>query len=567
MNPLKKEILVTVDHDETRGAVLEDGLLVEIFIERPLAQRVVGNIYKGKVTDVLPGMQAAFVNIGLERNAFLYVDDAHPLRFTDDDGVPPDQPAKASIKDLLREGQDVIVQVVKESTGTKGARITRNLTLPGRFVVLMPGVDYIGVSRKITDENERERLKQIAARIKPKHAGLIVRTVAEGRGERDLAHDVKFLRNLWAEIQRKAKKAKAPELLYRDPGLIYRLIRDSLTDNVTKIVIDDLQEYQTAVELVRAFAPEFRDRIELYQGRGKSLFDTYGINEEIDKALKKRVWLKSGGYIVIDQTEALTVIDVNTGKYVGTDNLQDTVYQTNLEAAEEIARQLRLRDIGGIIIVDFIDMESPRRRQRVVKMLEKAVARERTKVTVLGITQLGLVEMTRKKGRKNLRDLLTRECPYCEGQGRVLSEESMARRVRHELRRILRNSDGEAILVEVHPSVASLVIGPGGANLKELERETGRSIYVRGSDDCHLEEMKLKALGSRSEVESLAMPVKCGEIIELEVEEPHAANDWDGIARLHGYVIDIEGAGNRVGEKVKVEITRAFRTYAKAKMV
>lgn len=569
LNLLRKEILIAVDHDETRGAVLEDGVLVEIYIERPLAQRVVGNIYKGRVEDVLPGMQAAFVNIGLERNAFLYVDDAHPLKFADDDDddALPDNLSKASIRDLLREGQEVIVQVTKEATGGKGARITRNLTLPGRFLVLMPGVDYIGVSRKITDEKERDRLKRLAARIKPRHAGLIVRTVAEGSGEKELARDVKFLTNLWRDIRRRARRVKAPALLHRDPGLIYSLIRDYLTGEVDRIAIEGRQEFQTAQELVRAFAPELEDRLELYQGRGKSLFEAYGINEEIEKALKRRVWLKSGGYIVIDQTEALTVIDVNTGKYVGTDDLQDTVYRTNLEAAEEIARQLRLRDIGGIIVVDFIDMESPRRRQRVVKMLEKAVARERTKATVLGITQLGLVEMTRKKGRKNLRDLLTRECPYCEGQGRVFSEESMARRVRHEIRKILRNSSAEAILIEVHPSVASLVIGPSGANLKELERDTGRTIYVRGSDDCHLEEMKLKALGSQLEVEEQALPVRSGEVIQVQVEEPHSSNAYDGIARLQGYVIDIEGAGNRVGETVKIEITRAFRTYAKAKLV
>ncbi|HEX6987999.1 MAG TPA: ribonuclease E/G, partial [Bacillota bacterium] len=293
----------------------------------------------------------------------------------------------------------------------------------------------------------------------------------------------------------------------------------------------------------------------------------HGLNEEIDKALKKRVWLPSGGYIVIDQTEALTVIDVNTGKFVGTHDLQDTVYRTNLEAVDEIARQIRLRDIGGIIVADFIDMESPRHRHRVVRALERAVARDRTKTTVLGITQLGLVEMTRKKGRRNLLDLLTRECPYCDGRGRVLTEESQARRIRREIKRILRNTNHEAILIEVHPSVASLLIGAGGSNLRELERETGKSIYIKGSEACHVEEMNLRALGTRAEVEEQALPVKTGDVIELKVEEPHVSNAWDGIARVEGYVIDIEGAGNRVGEKVTVEITRAFRTYAKARVV
>ncbi|MFO7245431.1 MAG: Rne/Rng family ribonuclease [Thermaerobacter sp.] len=564
---MKKEILVSVEHDETRGAILEDGRLVDVFIERPLAQRVVGNIYKGRVENVLPGMQAAFVNIGLERNAFLHVDDAHPVKMEGDEDEPPEDLKGKTINDLLRVGQEVVVQVVKEAVGTKGARITRNLTIPGRYLVLMPGVDYVGVSRKISDEAERERLKRIAQSVKPPGLGLIVRTVAEGRSEEDIARDAKFLLRVWSDIQRKNRQQRAPSILYKDMGLVYRLLRDFMTDEVTRFAIDSRAEYQQAQELLEIFAPEQKDRLEFFHGKGRSLFEVYGLNEEIDRALKKRVWLPSGGYIVIDQTEALTVIDVNTGKFVGTHDLQDTVYRTNMEAVDEIARQIRLRDIGGIIVIDFIDMESPRHRHRVVRALERAVARDRTKTTVLGITQLGLVEMTRKKGRKNLLDLLTRECPYCDGRGRVLTEESQARRVRREIKRILRSTNHEAILVEVHPSVASLLIGAGGSNLKELERETGKSIYIKGSEACHIEEMNLRALGSKAEVEEQALPVKAGDVIELKVEEPHVSNSWDGIARVEGYVIDIEGAGNRVGETVTVEITRAFRTYAKARIV
>jgi len=287
----------------------------------------------------------------------------------------------------------------------------------------------------------------------------------------------------------------------------------------------------------------------------------------MEKALKKRVWLRSGGYIVIDQTEALTAIDVNTGKFVGTTSLADTVFRTNLEAAREIARQLRLRDIGGIIVIDFIDMDSHHHRQEVLRTLEEALKKDRTKAHVLGITQLGLVEMTRKKVRQGLDEVLQRPCPYCEGKGRVLSEETMAGKVRREIKRILRQSASEAILVEVNPSVAALLIGAGGCNLKELERETGKAIYIRGSDDCHLESMNLRALGTREEVQAKALPVKEGQVMELEVEEPHVSNLWDGIARVEGYVIDIEGAGKMIGEKVKVEITKAFRTYAKARIV
>lgn len=563
---MKREIVISVDQDETRAAMLEDDVLVEIDIERPLTQRVEGNIYLGRVENVLPGMQAAFVNVGLERNAFLYVDDAFPMGSHEDDDAPEDL-SRLTIKDLLKEGQHIMVQVAKEPVGTKGARVTRHVTIPGRYLVMMPGTDYVGVSRKIRDEGERERLREIAQRIKPKRAGVIVRTAATGKTRTDLSRDMKYLSRLWAEIRRKGRRGKPPALLHQDLGLVYRMVRDYLTDEVSTLWIDSREEYHRVLDLLDVFAPELKSRVRLFQDPHRSLFEARGINEEIDKALKGRIWLKSGGYIVIDQTEALTVIDVNTGKYVGTTNLQETVFRTNLEAADEIARQLRLRDIGGIIVIDFIDMEARHHRQRVLRELERCLDRDRTRATVLGITQLGLVEMTRKKGRRNLLDQLTEPCPYCEGQGRVYTEESVARRVRREIRRILRTSGSEAILVEVHPSVASLLIGAGGVNLKELERVTGKSIYIRGSDDCHVEEMRLRALGTREEVEAQALPVRSGQIIELKVEEPHVSNVWDGIARVEGYVIDIEGAGNRVGDQVKVEITRAFRTYAKARIV
>ncbi|MFS8640300.1 MAG: Rne/Rng family ribonuclease [Symbiobacteriaceae bacterium] len=566
-----KEILVTVESDEARVAVLEDDRLVEIYLERPSTQRIVGNIYKGRVENVLPGMQAAFVNIGLERNAFLYVDDALPRGVEDEDGTPAGQRAgdakRPAISDVLKVGQEVIVQIVKEPTGTKGARVTRHLTIPGRLLVLMPGVDYVGVSRRIQDEQERQRLKQLAQSLQPPGAGLIVRTAAAGRGEQELRGDVEYLTRLWADIQHQARRERAPVLLYKDLGLIYRVVRDLFTPEVDRLVIDDPVEYRRVLELLAAFASPLRDRVELYRDPEIGLFEKYGINEEIERALKRRVWLKSGGYIVIDQTEALTVIDVNTGKFVGSKNLADTVFRTNLEAAAEIARQLRLRDIGGIIVIDFIDMDEPGHRQRVVQELERHLARDHTRATVLGITALGLVEMTRKKGRRSLLEQLTRECPYCEGRGRVLSEETAARRVRREIKRILRNSTSEAILVEVHPSVAALLIGAGGANLRELERETGRSVFIRGRDDLHLEAMNLVALGSRAEVERQALPVHTGQVLRLEVQERHATNAADGIARVEGYVIDIEGAGDRVGETVEVEITRTFRTYARARIV
>lgn len=564
---MRKEILVSIDNEETRAAVLEDGRLMEIYIERPLNQRIVGNIYKGRVENVLPGMQAAFVNVGLERNAFLYVDDAYPAGHDEGDEDLPDDVRNLSINDLLRVGQEVIVQVVKEPVGTKGARVTRNLTIPGRFLVLMPHVEYVGVSRRIQDDQERSRLKSLAYKIKPRELGVIVRTVAEGRGDTELTRDMKFLNKVWNDLLRRSRRNSAPCLVHKDLGLVYRMVRDFLSEEIDAVYIDGRNEYQKVTDLVQDFAPDLKGRINFFQNKDRSLFEFYGVNEELEKALKKKVWLKSGGYIVIDQTEALTAIDVNTGKYVGRDELESTVFKTNMEAAVEIARQVRLRDIGGIIIIDFIDMQSGGHRQQVVRTLDRALEKDRTKATVLGLTQLGLVEMTRKKGRKNLEDMLMKPCPYCEGRGKVVTEESMARRVRREIKRVLRHSTSEAILLEIHPSVAALMIGSGGANLKELERETGKSIYIKGSEDCHLEEINIRALGTRREVEEKALPVQAGQVIELKVEEPHVSNLWDGIARVEGYVIDIEGAGDKVGEKVKVEITRAFRTYAKGKIV
>lgn len=564
---MRKEILVSVDIDETRAAVLEDGELVEISVERPVHQRVVGNIYKGRVENVLPGMQAAFVDVGLERNSFLYVDDALPGKGEFDDDMPESAGKSLTIKDVVRSGQEIIVQVAKEPIGTKGARVTRHITLPGRFLVLMPNVDYIGVSRRIADEKERDRLKQLAIKVKPEGVGLIVRTIAEGAREDELAQDVAFLVRLWERIATKAQTAPAPSLLHRDLGLVHRIVRDWFDDSVGQFTIDNKDEFVRAAEVLELHAPTLKDRLKLYTRADQSLFDFFSLEMEIEKALKKRVWLKSGGYIVIDQTEALTAIDVNTGKFVGTTNLADTVFKTNLEAAKEIARQLRLRDIGGIIIIDFIDMDIHEHRQKVIKALEEELRRDRTRANVLGLTQLGLVEMTRKKSRQNLDEAMMRPCTYCDGRGKVLSEETMARRVRAEVRRILKQSSSEALLMEVHPSVAALLIGPGGSNLKELEKELGKTIYIRGNAEVHVEQMNLKVLGSKGEVEERALPVKVGQVIELKVDEAHVTNAADGIARIDGYVIDIEGAGSMVGRRVSVEVIKAYRTYAKGRLV
>lgn len=564
---MRREIVVNAGHGETRAAVLEDRRLAELYIERDEDERVVGNIYKGRVENVLPGMQAAFVNIGLERNAFLYVDDAlaHYRNGIGGDDEPAERVRVRSIKDVLHEGEEVIVQVTKEPIGTKGARVVTNLTLPGRYLVLMPTVEYVGVSRRIDDEQERTRLKTLAKRLRPKGMGLIVRTIASGKDEEDLIRDGQFLLKVWDRVRRKAAEAKAPALLYKDYDLVYRLVRDSFTPDVTKFVVDSEEEYQKTLDLLETLSPNLKDRVYRYH-EGPPIFEAYQIEPEIEKALDRKVWLQSGGYIVIDQTEALVSIDVNTGRYIGTTNLADTVLRTNLEAASEIARQIRLRNFGGIIVVDFIDMDSREHEQMVLRRLEEELRKDRTKTHVLGFTHLGLVEITRKKTKQNVPDILQKPCPHCDGSGRVLSEATVAHRLERELRKLANSTQAAAFLVEAHPSVAAMLIGPGGANLKRLEQDLGRAVYVRGMENRHVEKPTVIS-GTQEEIEQQAMPVREGEVVSLKVEEPHISNPRDGIARVEGYVVDIEGAGRKVGQQLQVEITRVFRTYAKARVL
>ncbi|NMB24768.1 MAG: Rne/Rng family ribonuclease [Firmicutes bacterium] len=568
-----KDIIVNCGRRETRAAFLEDRRVVEIFIERAAQQRVVGNIYWGRVENVLPGMSAAFVNIGLERNAFLYVDDARDYAKLTENGDSKRKNGKRKsrksrgINDVLKQGQSIIVQVSKEPIGTKGARVVTNLTIPGRYLVLMPTVDHIGVSRRIQDEKERERLKKITKSLKPQGMGLIVRTLAEGQCEKELEQDVQFLLKVWEQIQRSSKRTQAPGLLYKDHDLVYRLVRDCFSREFSRFIVDSREEYAKVLEIADTLSPHLRSRVFYYHDENIPIFDFYGVEADLKRALKRKVWLDNGGYLVIDQTEALTSIDVNTGKYTGGKNLADTVLKTNLEAAAEVARQLRLRDIGGIIVIDFIDMVSPEQRQKVLAALEQEVKKDKNKTHVLGFTNLGLVEMTRKKTRQNIGDFLQRACPYCDGTGRVLSEETLAFNVEREISRIAREHDVEALMIEVHPSVAAMLIGASGINLRQLEKMTGKTIYVRGSDDRHWEDVEIVFAGSKEALGAMAMPVKQGQIIDVEVEEPHLTNPEDGISRLHGYVVDIEGAGRHVGQKLKVEITRVFRTYAKGRML
>ncbi|NPV73828.1 MAG: Rne/Rng family ribonuclease [Pelotomaculum sp.] len=557
-----KEIVVNVGEEETRVAVLEDRVPVEIYIERSVNQRLVGNIFKGRVENVLPGMQAAFVNIGLEKNAFLYVEDAIPARALDGHG---DSMLGANICDILKQGQEVLVQIVKEPIGTKGPRVTTHITLPGRYLVLMPTVDYIGISRRIESERERERLKELASRVKPEGMGVIVRTVAEGVDEEEFRQDVGLLTKLWRKVLSRAAHGPVPNLVHRDLELVQRILRDVFTEDVDRLILDSRYEYEKVLDLLDITGP--RLKLKVFLDERDSIFEEYGIEQEIEKALKRKVWLKSGGYLVIDQAEALTAVDVNTGKYVGTTNLEDTVLKTNLEAAREIARQLRLRNIGGIVIVDFIDMSREEHRQEVVRTLEEEIKKDKTKTNILGITQLGLVEMTRKKVRPSLSEVIQKPCPYCEGKGRVLSEETLGISFKNQIYNMARQTTAKTILVEANPVVAARLIGSGGANLRDLENKTGKSLYIRGVASHHIESIVIRPLHDNEQVQARTLPVKPGEVLEVKVEEPHITNIRDGIARVDGFILDIEGGGALVGETIPVEVSKVYRTYAKARPV
>lgn len=555
-----KEVLVDVDLRETRVAILEDKELAEIYFERDTEERMVGNIYKGRVEDVLPGMQAAFVNVGLEKNVFLHVSDALSL-------MPEKKRNKnLSIQEVVQPGQKIMVQITKEPLGTKGARATCDLNLPGRYLVLMLAVDHIGISRRINDSKERKRLKQIARNIKPEDKGVIVRTAAANKSGKELENDLDFLLKLWEKIVHHYRDSEAPALIHRDLNLVKKLVRDKFTTKVDRMLIDDQEEYEEIQELLNFISPHLQSRVKLYD-KPKPILEYYGVESAIEEIMQRKVWLDCGGYIVFDPTEALTAIDVNTGKYVGSTNLADTVLKTNIEAAKEIARQVKLRDLGGIIIIDFIDMDKKADQQKVLSVLEEALKKDKTKTTILGLTELGLVEMTRKKEKEGVGEFLQTSCPYCEGRGQILSEDTVALKAIRRLRHLFAENDAEAVLLEVHPRVASRLIGLGGNNLKELEEELNRHIYIKGSEELHIEEIEIVDSGSKEEIAELASPVQVGEKKVLEVEETHVTNNEDGISRIEGFIIDIIAGGHLVGETIKVEITDVYRTYAKAEVI
>ncbi len=561
---MASEIIVNVNARDIRLALMENGQLQEIYFEKHDQQRLAGNIYKGKVTNVLPGMQAAFIDIGLEKNGYLYVTNA--VAFSD--VYQKQQPSKRKrrkINEILHQNQDVIVQITKEPLGTKGARVTSRISLPGRYLVYTPLDTRIGVSHRVNSERDRKRLKSLANSLSSKE-GLIVRTAALSVSQAELQRDFEFLKRLWNNIKQKAKTVKAPALLHEDADLIFRSIRDVFESDVTRFMVDDRKVYERVLSIASDLAPQIVDKVFHYTQK-RNIFDTYGVEGEINKALKRKVWLKCGGNLIIDRTEALTVIDVNTGKFVGKSNLADTILKTNLEAAAEIARQLRLRDIGGIIIADFIDMNTDLNRTKVIDALKEAMISDRSQPDVLGITSLGLIEMTRKKMNYGLSELLQKECPYCEGTGTMMSEDAMGSFLENELKKFFLTYESEAVLIEVNPLVAAVLIGAGGSNLNRIEKECQGQIFIRGAEHRQIKDWSIISSGTAKSVELQALPVSVGDRFTVVIENHHQSNAKIGIARINGYVIQVQQGGDYVGKRARIEIEKTTKTYGIAKIV
>lgn len=497
---LDKEIIINSTPQETRVALLENKNLAELYIELASEKPSVGNIYIGKVVRVLPGMQAAFVDIGLEKAAFLYVSDVEtgdssllPTHHDGEDVEDSDfrKRQMPPIETLLSEGQEILVQVSKEPLGRKGSRITQHISLPGRYVVYLPTVDHVGISRRIQEEEERLRLRGIVEEGRgEERGGFIVRTVSEGCGKEEIEQEMSFLIRLWNEVERKIGQSSAPNLLHCDLDVTYRAIRDLHTPDVRKIVLDSPEDYRKIIDFVDTFMHHSKPVVELYN-RQEPIFHFYGIEIELSKVFEKRVWLKSGGYIVIEMTEALTAIDVNTGSFVGKRNLEDTILKTNLEAAKEIAYQLRLRNIGGIIIIDFIDMEQEENRLEVFETLKAEFEADKARTNLLQISSLGLVEMTRKRVGESLARSLSDSCPYCEGKGYVKSKSTVASEILRELRRKRAGSPSKEVVVEAHPDIVSYIFEEERASLEALEKSFGKPIVLRSRKNPHQEEFAI----------------------------------------------------------------------------
>lgn len=470
------ELLINVTPSESRVALIENGILQEIHVERHTKRGLVGNIYRGKVSRVLPGMQAAFVDIGLDKAAFLHASDI-VIHNEVVEEVSASHIEKQDIRELVRDGQHIVVQVVKDPIGTKGARLTTDITIPSRYLVFMPSVRHVGVSQRIEEETERERLKSLVQEFCDDNGGFILRTAAEGVGKAELTQDAAFLRRLWDKIQSRMKKRKS-NVLYEDLPLARRVLRDFVGTELDRIRIDSKLSYQELFQFTKEYVPEMNGRLEYYTG-DRPIFDLYDVENEAQRALERRVDLKSGGYLIIDQTEAMTTVDINTGAFVGHRNLEETIFNTNIEATQAIARQLRLRNLGGMILIDFIDMTEPDHKRRVLHSLEAATNKDRAKINIHGFTALGLIEMTRKRTRESLEHTLCGECPVCKGRGSIKTVETICFEIMREIVRVNRAYDADKFVVYASPSVAEALMGEESHMLAELEVFVTKQIKVQ----------------------------------------------------------------------------------------
>ena len=548
--PKRKLILVTDDGQELRVALVEDGRLAEIYIERPDKKSYLSDIYQGKVESVLGGIDAAFVDFGLEKNGFLYVDDVT---------APEGEKRARRIGDALKNGQQVLVQVTKDPMGSKGARLSTKISLAGRYLVYVPGGSGAGVSRRL-GQAERERLRDISRELKPKNAGLIVRTIAEGHGLEDLQRDLRYLSRLWSRLKKKAESVKAPGLVHKEVDISIEVARDLFNDTCESLIVDDPKRHKAIVSFLDKEAPELLPKVHEHTG-DEPLFEAYGIEDQIAKALERRVLLPSGGNLVIDHAEALTVIDVNTGRFTRGKGLEDTITKTNLEAAREVVCQLRLRDIGGIIIIDFIDMAHAKNREMVLATLEAELEIDRTKTYVVELSPLGLVEMTRQNTTDGARGILTRTCPACLGKARVMSDETMALNVERRVRTLAQRSPAKAWLIEVSGGVAERL---SGERLKKLEKQVGRRVFFEGGANLPVETFRVLSEGVPAHVQEQRIPVKEGQEVELELEFSLTYSPRDAVGYIDGYMVIVEGGRQFLGKRRKVRITATARTGAQA---
>jgi len=514
---MQKEMIVSSNGHETMVAILEEDLVAEVFVERERHRGVVGNVYKGRVSKVLPGMQSSFIDLGLERDGFLYVadvvdtlDEFDKLSGDDEDegggkgrngarGEPRGERPQPKIEELLKEGQEIIVQVVKEPLGTKGARLTSHVTMPGRFLVFMPTVDHIGVSRKIESREERSRLRGIVREFREANGftgGVIIRTAAASRPKEDILGDLEAFHRIWTEMRQRNESSRAPAVLYQEQSIVSRLLRDLLTEDYQAIRIDNEAEYLKVLELVERIMPSLAPKVKLYN-KPFPIFDEYGVQAEIDKALKSKVWLKSGGSIVINQTEALVAIDVNTGRFVGkktSGRLEDTIVKTNLEAVKEIVRQVRLRDLGGIIVLDLIDMEDKKNRQKVYQAVETELKKDRSPSKALQVSDFGLVIITRKRVKQSLERVLTEPCPYCSGTGVIKSSSTICYEILSEVKKVGPDLNGHRLLLRVNPDIARALKEEEHAVVKDLKQSIGKDVTIKPDVHLHHEQFDVMAV-------------------------------------------------------------------------